>query len=97
MASQVVPLSERPLFVPLRCVWFQAFRDGAKDEEWRRYGPRWNETTCRIGRPVMLSLGYTRTCLTGVVTGFRIRVATEAAAIIYGTGTRCAIIRIELR
>ena len=46
--------------------------------------------------PRPLSLGYTRTRLTGVVTGFRICVATQAAATIYGEGTRCAVIRIRV-
>jgi hypothetical protein len=89
-------MAESPLFVPLKTEWFEAFRSGAKVEEWRRYGGRWNETSCRIGRPVVLSLGYTRTRLTGFVIGFRIRVASKAAATIYGEGTRCAVIRIRL-
>jgi hypothetical protein len=48
----------RALFVPLRREFFEAFAAGRKTDELRRYGPRWNERTCRIGRPVVLSLGY---------------------------------------
>ncbi len=48
----------RPLFIPLKRQWFEAFSDGSKTVEYRRYGPRWNERTCTPGRPVVLSLGY---------------------------------------
>ena len=47
-----------PLFVPLKRRYFEAFERGEKTEEFRVYGPRWNERTCEIGRPVVLSLGY---------------------------------------
>lgn len=53
------PLAGRPpLFVPLRTEWFRAFESGEKTVEYRAYGPRWNETTCYVGRPVTLSHGY---------------------------------------
>jgi len=48
----------RPLFIPLRTEHYDAFRSGKKAEELRRYGPRWNESTCIIGRDVILSKGY---------------------------------------
>ncbi len=47
-----------PLFLPLRGEFYDAFANGAKREELRRYGPRWNERTCLIGRRVLLSRGY---------------------------------------
>ena len=50
--------AERPLFIPLKGVYFDAFDDGSKNTEYRLYGPRWNERTCRIGRRVVLSRGY---------------------------------------
>lgn len=50
----------RPLFIPLRGEYFDAFAAGIKREELRRYGPRWNERTCRVGRRVVLSRGYGR-------------------------------------
>jgi hypothetical protein len=48
----------KALFIPLKTEFFEAFRDGTKDTEFRPYGPRWNERTCAIGRPVVLSKGY---------------------------------------
>lgn len=48
------------LFVPLNAIYFHAFEDGSKTTEFRLYGPRWNETTCFVGRPVTLSHGYGR-------------------------------------
>lgn len=42
----------KPLFVPLKTEYYEAFADGSKREELRRYGPRWNEKTCAVGRPV---------------------------------------------
>lgn len=60
------------LFIPLRREYFEAFESGEKTEEYRPYGPRWNERTCRIGRRVVISLGYgTLRRLTGTITGFR--------------------------
>lgn len=46
------------LFVPLMTRYYEAFERGDKTEELRLYGPRWNETTCRVGREVTLSKGY---------------------------------------
>ena len=48
----------RPLFIPLKKEYFQAFKSGNKTEELRVYGPGWNEKTCLIGREVVLSKGY---------------------------------------
>lgn len=49
---------EKPLFVPLKTEHYEAFERGIKKYEYRLYGPRWNEKTCRIGRAVTLSKGY---------------------------------------
>ena len=49
---------ETPLFIPLRREWFDKIERGEKDTEYRAYGPRWNERTCRVGRPATVSLGY---------------------------------------
>ncbi len=48
----------RALFIPLKAEFFDAFESGAKTEELRRFGPRWNERTCIVGRAVTLSRGY---------------------------------------
>jgi hypothetical protein len=50
----------RPLFVPLKRKYFDAFERGEKMIEYRRAGPRWNRGVCTVGRPVVLSLGYSR-------------------------------------
>lgn len=63
---------EKPLFIPLLTGWFLKFEDGSKDTEFRPYGPRWNEGTCRVGRKATLSLGYSGRRLDRVVTGFRV-------------------------
>ena len=61
----------RPLFIPLKREYFEAFENGTKQTEYRLYGPRWNEQTCAIGRPVVLSLGYGKARrLRGEIVGF---------------------------
>ena len=50
----------KPLFVPLKREYYEAFRSGQKTTEYRKYGPRWNENTGYKGRSVILSLGYGR-------------------------------------
>jgi len=51
-------MSEKPLFIPLKALFYDQFISGQKLSELRLYGPRWNEKTCRIGREVILSKGY---------------------------------------
>lgn len=65
--------SERPLFIPLRRVYFEAFAAGTKTEEYRIAGRNWNAKNCYPGRPVTLSMGYgTSHRLSGVVIAFHI-------------------------
>lgn len=88
----------KPLFVPLKTDWFRAFQSGAKTVEFRRYGPRWNETTCVVGRDITLSLGYSGPRLYGVIRKFH-RIASRAvpeATAIYGD-CEIAAIEIDLR
>jgi hypothetical protein len=62
----------KPLFIPLRGVYFDAFDAGIKKHELRKYGPRWNEKTCPPSRPVILSRGYGKQHrLVGVIEKFR--------------------------
>lgn len=61
---------ERPLFIPLRTLWFREFETGTKDTEYRAYGPRWNERTCRLGRKATVSHGYSGKRLQRRVTAF---------------------------
>ncbi len=51
-------MSDKPLFIPLKIEYYDAFADGRKMVEYRRYGPVWNERTCVPGRRVVLSKGY---------------------------------------
>jgi len=48
----------KPLFIPLKTEFYNAFVEGHKRTEYRRYGKRWNENTCMIGRQVVISKGY---------------------------------------
>ena len=48
----------KPLFIPLKSEYYDAFANGTKRDELRRYGPRWNHGTCTVGRTVVLSKGY---------------------------------------
>lgn len=65
------PVDPKPLFIPLRGEYFDAFERGEKVTEYRQRGPRWNAETCYIGRRVVLSRGYGKhRRLTGIITGF---------------------------
>lgn len=63
-------LEEKPLFIPLKTEWFRQFEAGTKGTEYRAYGPRWNEKTCRVGRKATVSHGYSGKRLVRVVAGF---------------------------
>lgn len=91
----------KPLFIPLKTEFFEAFANGSKDTEYRPYGPRWNERTCAIGRGVVLSHGYGKSRrLRGVIAGFKRSAeptGTEAWVKCYGErGGHAACIRVEL-
>lgn len=64
----------KPLFIPLKTEYFEAFKARTKTTEYRTYGERWNEGTCAVGRPVVLSKGYGKSeRLTGVIVDFQQR------------------------
>lgn len=101
MKPIIIPLLMKPLFIPLKREYFEAFRVGSKTEEFRPEGPRWNARTCPIGRPVFLSLGYgIANRMNGIVVGYRSSAEpteTEAWKKCYGDkGGIAACIRIEL-
>lgn len=78
----------RPLFVPLKTEYFNAFKTGTKTEELRPYGQRWNESTCQIGREVILSKGYGKhERMRGIITAFK-----RQHASVFGSGYRRAIL-----
>ena len=95
--------TSKPLFIPLKTEFFEAFENGTKDTEYRLYGPRWNERTCVVGREVVLSHGYgNKRRLRGIVAGFEISwepTKTEAWQKCYGgkdSSGAAACIRVEL-
>lgn len=96
---------QKPLFIPLKREYFEAFKRGEKQQEFRKHGPRWNANTCTPGRPVVLSLGYGKgNRLTGHIAYFAVvklsalqgfqRIALRS---LYGSGDfDVACISIEL-
>lgn len=78
----------KPLFIPLKSEYFNAFMVGSKTSEWRLYGPRWNERTCVTGRDVILSKGYGKAHrLSGIVVGtaqYRIDDPQHPFNLVYG-------------
>lgn len=98
--NKIVIEIEPPLFVPLAGPWFDAFDRGTKTWEYRRFGPRWNKQTCRVGRRVVLSRGYGKQRRrSGVIVGFRVlpcHRAPKAARAIYKTARSIAAIKIKL-
>lgn len=88
----------RPLFIPLKTEYYEAFCDGSKDTEYRKFGPRWNEETCRIGRRVTISKGYGKqNRRSGTIIGFSRRMMRSKSWIdCYGEPGLAACIQIEL-
>jgi hypothetical protein len=70
----VVCLMEKALFIPLKTEYYNQFASGEKTEELRKYGGRWNEKTCRLGRKVTLSKGYGKHArMEGVIWKFKVQ------------------------
>lgn len=81
---------EKNLFIPLKSEFYEQFEAGTKTDEFRKYGPRWNERTCHTGRLVTLSKGYGKQHrLLGMVTGFRKQHGTT-----FGEPHRLAIMKV---
>jgi hypothetical protein len=86
-------MEEKDLFIPLKTEYFNAFKDGSKDTEYRPYGKRWNRETCYVGRKAVLSKGYGKyERLSGVVSRTKVLHASKldsqhrkAVKEIYGT------------
>lgn len=80
----------RPLFIPLKTEFYEAFERGDKTEELRLYGPRWNEGTCLPGRKVVLSKGYGKHArMTGRIHAFKRQHAST-----FGSTYRESILRL---
>lgn len=89
--------NQKPLFVPLKTEYYEAFECGDKTIEYRAYGPRWNERTCWVGRPVTISCGYgKKRRLRGEVQMAEKCPPSPAFKTIYGEGKECFGILIKL-
>lgn len=88
----------KPLFIPLKREYYEKFKSGEKDTEYRRFGPRWNGGTCFVGRPVVLSLGYGKANrMRGVIRRFYTKVMDSADWLAcYGSPDRAACIQISV-
>lgn len=89
----------KPLFLPLRTRWFREFQAGIKTIEYRVYGPRWHEQTCTVGRPVVVSHGYSGDRLTATIKRFRripLSRAPKAARELFPDATHLAAITLDL-
>lgn len=91
----------KPLFVPLKSKYFDAFADGTKSFEYRAHGPRWNSATVRIGRRVTLSRGYGKQArLHGTISKIELRTDLEnlppGFRDCYPTATEAIVFKIDL-
>lgn len=94
-------MTAKTLSIALCRPHFEAFASGAKDTEYRRFGSKWNATTCYSGRRVVLSLGYGKSHrLRGVIVRFDVLPLDQvpAAVEIYGSrpGEHVACIGIKI-
>lgn len=99
LMEQMMNTTQSPIFIPLSAKWFDAFEDGTKNIEYRRYGARWNERTCYVGREAILSRGYgKKRRLMGVISRFEIvgPEADPAILDVYPDGGRFAAIYVEI-
>lgn len=89
-----------PLFIPLKREFFEQFKAGTKNTEYRLRGSRWNAETCWIGRTVVLSKGYGKKHrLTGKIVGFHydnLPSRLPGWSNCYGSGGSAACIKIEV-
>lgn len=58
----------KPLFFPLKKIFFQEFKNGNKKFEYRGYGKMWNEHRCKVGRECFISCGYSGDRIKGIIT-----------------------------
>lgn len=90
----------KPLFIPLKTRWFREFSEGRKTIEYRRYGPRWHEGTCVVGRAVIISHGYSGDRIRGIIVDFERIYLHETPSVVqklFVDSDFIAAISIELR
>jgi hypothetical protein len=77
----------KPLFIPLKAKYYEAFLSGVKDTEYRAFGKRWNHKTCYAGRAVVLSKGYGKgNRINAIISSASIGIPGEEFKEIYGAG-----------
>lgn len=91
----------KPLFVPLKRIYFEQIELGIKHVEYRPDGPRWNADTCTPGREIIFSLGYSGRRIKARITRFASVPLNECEAqhivrAIYGDIPRVAEIYFEV-
>jgi hypothetical protein len=87
----------RPIFIPLKTEWFEDFARGGKKTEFRKYGKRWNENVCWVGRRVILSCGYGKQRrIEAVLIGFKVGEPTQLWRTIYGSVGQMASLELEI-
>lgn len=78
----------KPLFLPLKTEYYEAFKNGNKPEELRLYGARYNEKVCTIGREIIISKGYGKqNRMKGVISSFK-----KQHGATFGSGYKAAIL-----
>ncbi len=103
--------TQKPMYFFLKTEYYNAFKNGTKGTEYRRYSNLYNENTCTKGRKVILSKGYgKKDRLSGTIIGFEIwelgnflGYATELYTSLKGiytdasnkTNIACIIIRLD--
>ena len=92
-------MSVKPVFVPLKREWFEAFARGEKRVEWRAYGARWNCECIAPKRAIVLSMGYSGARLHGTVVDVE-RIerahAPEAAQLLFPNAEYFCAIHVDL-
>jgi hypothetical protein len=83
----------KPLWIPLKRKYFDAFKNGTKTIEYRHNSRQWTEKHIYPGRPVTLGCGYSGPRLRAVVTKFETRIMDSET---YGPNQRLALIHLRV-
>jgi hypothetical protein len=86
-------VTPKPLFIPLKRQHFEAFKNGHKTIEYRRYGGQWREKHCYPGRSVTLSNGYSGLRISAEIVKFETRVMDSET---YGPQVLLALIHLRV-
>lgn len=87
---------DRPIFLPLLGIYFDAFERGEKTLEWRRFNNRWNFKSCRVGRRVTLSRGYSGRRLSARIRSVALASVCDHALVeLFGARAVCIVIELH--